>query len=149
MPHSSEAKETAEPVSGEEDTEDSHENATPDESPQHQLWTEGKGHAHDPLQDHPYLDVGPDPSEDPTQNSHHDPMTVSESPPPADFDVYARAYAEEVERIRALQGKTASVFATRRVERSGSGESPKSRLASLLGKAIHHDAPPKSEEKGE
>lgn len=101
------------------------------------LWSEGKGHAHDPLEDHRYLDVGPDPSDDPEEGIHHDPITVSESPGAAEFDVYAKAYGAEVERIRKVHGEAASIFSTRRVDKDSEQGRPKRSLASLLGKAMH------------
>jgi [calcium/calmodulin-dependent protein kinase] kinase len=55
----------------------------------------GKGHAHDPLEDHLYLNIGT--GEDfPPQDDN---MIVSESPSNVDIDVYETAYQEEVQRI--------------------------------------------------
>ncbi|KAG8532090.1 uncharacterized protein KY384_003727 [Bacidia gigantensis] len=72
----------------------------------------GKGHAHDPLEDHLYLNLGPTASSRPPS-----PPAVSESPPAADIDIYETAYRKEVERLRAQQGRSATLFLTRRVER--------------------------------
>lgn len=71
----------------------------------------GKGQAHDPLSDHLYLALGPGGNSAPPS-----PPTVSESPPAADVDIYETAYHMELERIRAAQGKSATLFLTRRVE---------------------------------
>ena len=71
----------------------------------------GKGQAHDPLSDHLYLYLGPVASSRPPS-----PPTVSESPPAAGTDIYETAYRREVERIRASQGRSATLFLTRRVE---------------------------------
>ncbi|KAK6584576.1 hypothetical protein PZA11_002800 [Diplocarpon coronariae] len=73
-----------------------------------------KGHAHDPLDEEPlYLGIG---------SGGHDSLEaspeniVAESPTAAEFNIYDRAYQEEVDRIRAAQGRTATVFLTRRVD---------------------------------
>jgi len=100
---------------------------------QRQLWSEGRGHAHDPLQDHPYLDVGPHPSEDSSPDKPHNPQAVSESPGAADFDVFAKAYQDEVGRIRQVQGEAAAIFSTWRVDKND----PNKRLGDLLGDAVH------------
>lgn len=71
----------------------------------------GKGQAHDPLSDHLYLALGPGGHSAPPS-----PPAVSESPPAADVDIYETAYHMELERIRAAQGKSATLFLTRRVE---------------------------------
>lgn len=63
----------------------------------------GKGHAHDPLQDTLFLDIGT--GED-TAGSFSDPSAahfVSESPGAVDINVYETAYREEVDRILARQ----------------------------------------------
>ncbi|MCJ1404684.1 hypothetical protein MMC11_007910 [Xylographa trunciseda] len=71
----------------------------------------GKGHAHDPLEELIFLDVGPFASENPP-----DPPAVSESPPAVEVNVYETAYHDEIERIRARQGSETTLFLTRRVE---------------------------------
>lgn len=71
----------------------------------------GKGQAHNPLEDYLFLAVGPGGRDDPP-----DPPAVSESPPATDPDIYETAYHEEVERIRAQQGKRATLYLTRRVD---------------------------------
>ena len=72
----------------------------------------GKGHAHDPREDHPFVGIGPGGDYQP-----NGPPVVSESPPTASIDIYETAYQEQVERIRARQGRSATLFLTRRVER--------------------------------
>lgn len=72
---------------------------------------EGKGQAHDPLSDHLYLGLGSTTSSGPPS-----PPTVSESPPAAEPNIYETAYRNELERLRAEQGKSATLFLTRRVE---------------------------------
>jgi len=72
-------------------------------------------------------------------------MVVSESPEAAAFDVYARAYREEVERIRDVQGGgTVAIFPTRRIEKAPDKDHPKKTLAGLFTRAMHHDANSKS-----
>lgn len=71
----------------------------------------GRGHAHDPLEDYLFLDVGPDGDEGP-----HSPPAVSESPPATEVNIYETAYHEEIERIRAKQGRQATLYLTRRVD---------------------------------
>lgn len=72
----------------------------------------GKGHAHDPLTDHLFLAVGPGGSDE-----IPDPPAVSESPPAAEVNIYETAYHEEIERIREKQGKQATLYLTRRVDK--------------------------------
>jgi [calcium/calmodulin-dependent protein kinase] kinase len=72
-----------------------------------------KGHAHDPLEEPPlFLGIGSgaDDSFEPPQDM------VAESPTAAEFSIYDTAYQEEVERIRAAQGHSATVYLTRRVD---------------------------------
>jgi [calcium/calmodulin-dependent protein kinase] kinase len=74
-----------------------------------------KGHAHDPLDEEPlFLGIGTgggDESLDVPQEE-----IVAESPTAAEFSIYELAYQKEVERIRAAQGYTATVYLTRRVD---------------------------------
>ena len=71
----------------------------------------GKGQAHDPLSDHLYLGLGPgDSSRTPS------PPCVSESPPAAGTNIYEKAYDMEIQRLRAANGRAATLFLTRRVE---------------------------------
>lgn len=71
----------------------------------------GKGQAHDPLSDHLYLGLGSGGSSGPPS-----PPAVSESPPAADTNIYEIAYHNEIERIRSMQGRSTTLFLTRRVE---------------------------------
>lgn len=102
----------------------------------------GKGHAHDPLEDHLFLAVGPYGNDEPP-----DPPAVSESPAAAETNIYETAYSEEIERIRSRSGTAATLYLTRRVEKNGdfrdddnlverekgSDESSKRGLSSFLG----------------
>lgn len=91
----------------------------------------GKGHAHDPLSDQLFLDVGPGGNGNNDDDAPPpDPPVVSESPPAADIDIYETAYHSEVERIRRMQGERATLYLTRRVE---AGEAC-FRKEALLGK---------------
>lgn len=72
----------------------------------------GKGHAHDPLQDHLFLAVGPYGTDEPP-----DPPAVSESPAAAETNIYETAYSEEIERIRSRSGTGTTLYLTRRVEK--------------------------------
>ena len=104
-----------------------------------------KGQAHDPLSDHLYLALGPGGSSAPPS-----PPAVSESPPAADTNIYETAYHMELERIRAQQGRSATLYLTRRVEGKEeyqndddlvkgdsevSGSNPKSGFAKVLEQA--------------
>ena len=60
----------------------------------------GKGHAHDPLEDTLFLDIGTGEDSIPAGSSAH---IVSESPGAVDINVYETAYREEVDRILARQ----------------------------------------------
>ena len=100
----------------------------------------GKGHAHNPLDDHLFLAVGPHGSDDPP-----DPPAVSESPAAAETNIYETAYSEEIERIRSKSGTGTTLYLTRRVEEKtefqddkgligrGDGETPKGGLSKILG----------------
>ncbi|KAI4289579.1 MAG: hypothetical protein L6R35_001157 [Caloplaca aegaea] len=102
----------------------------------------GKGHAHDPLEDHLFLYVGPYGSDEPP-----DPPAVSESPAAAETNIYETAYSEEIERIRSRSGTGTTLYLTRRVEKQeefrddenlvgrepGDGEPSKHGLSSFLG----------------
>ncbi|KAI9887676.1 MAG: hypothetical protein M1823_000540 [Watsoniomyces obsoletus] len=71
----------------------------------------GRGQAHDFHDDEPtLLDVGPG---EPNEGAED---MVSESPTGIDFNIFAAAYRDEVERIRRAQGRAATVYLTRRVE---------------------------------
>jgi [calcium/calmodulin-dependent protein kinase] kinase len=58
--------------------------------------TIGKGHAHDPLEDHLFLNIGTGEDCAPVEDA----CIVSESPSNVDIDVYETAYQEEIQRIR-------------------------------------------------
>ena len=73
----------------------------------------GKGQAHDPLSDHLYLGLGPGGS-----SRAPSPPCVSESPPAAETNIYETAYDMEIQRLRAANGRAATLFLTRRVERN-------------------------------
>ncbi len=92
-----------------------------------------RGHAHDPLQDHLYLYIGPSTfsgaSDDADRRAtfavdwEEDQVPiVSESPGVADIDIYETAYLDEIERIRRRsreEGKDeeeTTVYLTRRVD---------------------------------
>ena len=92
-----------------------------------------RGHAHDPLQDHLYLYIGPSTFSGASDNADRratfavdgeedqEPI-VSESPGAADIDIYETAYRDEIERIRERsreEGKDeeeTTVYLTRRVD---------------------------------
>lgn len=118
------------------------------DSPQLQRRTTGKGQAHDPLEDHLYLDVGPGPAdsdEETDSKDHHDILImVSESPSTADTDdMYAKAFQAAVERIEKDKDKEIDtvVYMTRRMEKEqrhahGSEQSGGGRLRGLMGKMV-------------
>ena len=74
-----------------------------------------KGHAHDPLKDTLYLDIGVDPD---TPEGHGDPgnPVLSESPSGVDTNIYEQAYQDEIERVLQRRGRAASMYLNRRVE---------------------------------
>ncbi|KAH7087672.1 kinase-like domain-containing protein [Paraphoma chrysanthemicola] len=79
--------------------------------------TLGKGHAHDPLEDTLFLNIGT--GEDYEPPSDEDACIVSESPSNVDMNVYETAYEEEVQRIiaqRKDQYRRPTLYLTRRVE---------------------------------
>ncbi|KAL2444154.1 Calcium/calmodulin-dependent protein kinase kinase cmkC [Exophiala dermatitidis] len=86
-----------------------------------------RGHAHDPLEDHLYLRIGPSTFSGTSPQSDEDGgylpdeegYIVSESPGAADVDIYETAYRDEIERIMARakeQNKEPDVYLTRRVD---------------------------------
>ena len=99
---------------------------------------EGKGHAHDPLEDDVWLNIGPNADES-GPGVEEDSMThiVSESPPPASFHIYEKAYEEEVSKIQEDKGHHTKVYLTRRVE--GAVNSKLQALGSL-GAGLHRTA---------
>lgn len=101
----------------------------------------GKGHAHDPLEDQLFLNIGLGPStwtskradparlpgtssdepasamlDDPSEGSTE--QFISESPTATDDNIYEEAYAKQVSAIRKERGTETTVYLTRRV---GSG----------------------------
>jgi calcium/calmodulin-dependent protein kinase kinase 2 len=73
-----------------------------------------KGHAHDPLDEEPlFLGIGTGGSDSLDTPPEE---IVAESPAAAEFSIYDTAYQQEVDRIRAAQGTTATVYLTRRVD---------------------------------
>ena len=108
----------------------------------------GKGHAHDPREGYLFLEIGPHGEDNPPQ-----PPAVSESPPAAGIDIYETAYHEEIERIREKQGKQATLYLTRRVEKNqeyqedenligsrNDGSAPKSGFAKMIELAREKNA---------
>ncbi len=75
----------------------------------------GKGHAHDPLEDHTFLAIGQDP-EVPENRGTLDYPIVSESPPAVEMNIYEQAYQDEMEKILERRGREPSMYLTRRVE---------------------------------
>jgi [calcium/calmodulin-dependent protein kinase] kinase len=78
----------------------------------------GKGHAHNPLEDTLFLNIGT--GED-SVSASEDSCVVSESPSNVDIDVYEAAYEEEVQRIIAQRkdqyaNRRPTLYLTRRVE---------------------------------
>jgi len=71
---------------------------------------EGRGQAHDPLEDHLYLGL-----------NDASPPAVAESPGAIEMEgedgIFQAAYRQEVERVREEQGTGATVFLTRRVDK--------------------------------
>ncbi|PSK46188.1 Calcium/calmodulin-dependent protein kinase kinase 2 isoform A [Elsinoe australis] len=94
--------------------QDSSRNFSPDDT--------GRGHAHDPLLDTLYLNIGTGPESDlPTEDDNTGtPGVVCESPPGVEDNIYEKAYEEEMERILAARGRAATIFLTRRVEGNAS-----------------------------
>lgn len=75
----------------------------------------GKGHAHDPLKDTIYLDIGVTPD---APEGHGDPEhpILSESPSGVETNIYEQAYQDEIDRVLAERGRAASMYLNRRVE---------------------------------
>jgi [calcium/calmodulin-dependent protein kinase] kinase len=79
----------------------------------------GRGHAHDPMQDHVFIDIGPGGGNDDSQEGLTRTLTISESPGAVDHDVFAQAYKDTVEEIleqHQRKGTQPSLYMTRRVE---------------------------------
>ncbi|KAF2156052.1 Pkinase-domain-containing protein [Myriangium duriaei CBS 260.36] len=80
-------------------------NFSPDDS--------GRGHAHDPLRDTLFLNIGAGAD---TAAGADLTATVCESPGGVDESIFEKAYEEELERIIDREGKSATMYLTRRVE---------------------------------
>jgi [calcium/calmodulin-dependent protein kinase] kinase len=74
-----------------------------------------KGHAHDPLKDTLYLDIGVDPDA-PDGHGDLDHPVLSESPSGVDTNIYEQAYQDEMDRVLQQRGRAASMYLNRRVE---------------------------------
>ncbi|CAI6333242.1 unnamed protein product [Periconia digitata] len=79
----------------------------------------GKGHAHDPLEDTLFLNIGT--GEDYAPPPSEESFLVSESPSAVDIDIYDTAYREEIARIakrreETTPGRRPTLYLTRRVE---------------------------------
>lgn len=108
-----------------------------------------RGHAHDPLEDHLYLRIGPSTFAGHSTQVDGDAFTpeddvymVSESPGAADVDIYETAYRDEIERIlaRAEQNnQEPQVYLTRRVD------AKLLQLSGLAGKLMAHGEEAKSQ----
>jgi calcium/calmodulin-dependent protein kinase kinase 2 len=72
----------------------------------------GKGQAHNPLEDTLFLDIGDGDKSEMPGETH----VISESPGATDFNVYERAYQEEIDRILAARSRRPTIYLTRRVE---------------------------------
>lgn len=78
------------------------------------IYDEGRGHAHDPREDSIYLKIGNDISS--TSPADDDDCIVSESPPAVDFDIYEKAYQDQLDKILAARQSRSTIYLTRRVE---------------------------------
>lgn len=74
-----------------------------------------KGHAHDPLKDTLYLDIGANAD---SPEGHGDPEhpILSESPSGVETNIYEQAYQDEMDRVMQQRGRSASLYLNRRVE---------------------------------
>ena len=73
-----------------------------------------KGHAHDPLTDTLFLDIGAGPaSQTPPAGTNY---VMSESPNGVDVNVYEEAYKQEMQKILEKRGESARLYPTRRVD---------------------------------
>lgn len=97
-----------------------------------------KGHAHDPLDEEPlFLGIGSG-----GNDSDGSPQeAVAESPTAAEFNIYDKAYQEEVDRIRAAQGNSATVYLTRRVDSKKEYKADKNMVEAPLANQIQGSLP--------
>lgn len=122
-----------------------------------------KGHAHDPLLDLLFLDIGAGAgAETPPAESGVE-HVLSESPGAVEMNVYETAYEEEMRKILERRGNAPTIYLTRRVEgnqairehesiirESKLGlDQAASGLASLVQKAVEHKEHPKQEQEQE
>jgi len=70
-----------------------------------------RGHAHDPLKDTLYLDIGAG-----MERESGSEMCISESPTGTEDSIYEMAYREEMDKILERRGRAATMFLNRRVE---------------------------------
>jgi len=77
----------------------------------HPLDNNSRGHAHDPLQDTLYLDIGAG-----MERESGSEMCISESPTGTEDGIYEMAYREEMDKILERRGRAATMFLNRRVE---------------------------------
>lgn len=97
-----------------------------------------KGHAHDPLDEEPlFLGIGS--GENDADGSPRE--AVAESPTAAEFNIYDKAYQEEVDRIRAAQGYSATVYLTRRVDSKKEYKADKNMVEAPLANQIQDSLP--------
>lgn len=73
-----------------------------------------KGHAHDPLTDVLFLNIGAGLGESPPDQEAK--QVLSESPGATEMNVYESAYEEEMQRILSRRGREPTIYLTRRVE---------------------------------
>lgn len=89
-----------------------------DEPRRHTYDDHTKGHAHDVLRDHIFVNIGQGPNGDEAdQPEHEDSYFVSESPPPTDESVFEKAYQKEVQSIQT-SGRSSTIYSTRRIDSS-------------------------------
>ena len=100
----------------------SHSASTPNAIPMSTPTTPiGKGHAHNPLEDTLYLNIGTGGDSTDAPDAPDDACIVSESPSNVDMNVYEAAYEEEIQRIIAQRrdqyaNRRPTLYLTRRVE---------------------------------
>lgn len=98
-----------------EENDDPHVGALPTRAQTFPVDEHAKGHAHDPLQDRLFLNIGAGHgSEHPGTDEDGEPI-VCESPGGVEDDIYEQAYQEEIKRILA-ERENASIILVRRVE---------------------------------
>lgn len=111
-----------------------------------------RGHAHNPLEDEVYLNIGQGPAQVESASEAACHPVVCESPPAADSNLFEKAYESEVDDIYKKQGRSATVYLTRRVEKqmqqhrfgnlnsytpsssSSSADAPRTGFANLVGR---------------